>query len=233
MKLNQRFEIKFNLSTLQEVQFELWMLRAGAKKKFSDRIVNSVYFDTPLLHSACENLSGDSERQKRRVRWYNPVGKVNRDIPAILTLELKNKQDRLGSKKSIQLKSKSISENRWSSGEFNRELCRACVNAGDSSILTNPLIPTLKITYRRSYYEFGDFPGRITIDRQIRAILINNHSMPKSDIINVWEKVIGEIKFAPDFQGHVVRRLNSLHLMPSRHSKYLAGLASYGLVQYI
>ena len=47
MKLNQRFEIKFNLSTLQEVQFELWMLRAGAKKKFSDRIVNSVYFDTP------------------------------------------------------------------------------------------------------------------------------------------------------------------------------------------
>ena len=48
------------------------------------------------------------------------MGKVNRDIPAILTLELKNKQDRLGSKKSIQLKSKSISENRWSSGEFNR-----------------------------------------------------------------------------------------------------------------
>ena len=94
------------------------------------------------------------------------MGKVNRDIPAILTLELKNKQDRLGSKKSIQLKSKSISEIRWSSGEFNRELCRACVNAGDSSILTNPLIPTLKITYRRSYYEFGDFPGRITIDRQ-------------------------------------------------------------------
>ena len=31
-KLNQRFEIKFNLSTLQEVQFELWMLRRGRRK---------------------------------------------------------------------------------------------------------------------------------------------------------------------------------------------------------
>lgn len=67
-----RYELKTIVaeSDLPRVRSELRLLSAALRPLHPDRIVQSIYFDTPDNAAVEGNLSGASERTKLRFRWY-------------------------------------------------------------------------------------------------------------------------------------------------------------------
>ena len=95
------------------------------------------------------------------------------------------------------------------------------------------LVPTLNVSYLRQYYE--DNNGfRITIDDEIKfnGHFSLHHKLHNRRQISYRSKIV-ELKFDPLIKNHVVDLIRPLNLTPVRHSKYLTGLAMFGLVQYL
>ena len=67
-----RFERKYHVQDLPEVEIEMWIKRSPALffECFPPRFINNIYFDTPDLSNYHENLSGQAARTKIRLRWY-------------------------------------------------------------------------------------------------------------------------------------------------------------------
>ena len=230
MTLNKRYELKFVMDEIQAVQFERWMLAAGTKTAFPERIVHSIYLDDPHISAVSDNLSGYSERQKHRIRWYE--SSIQKQLEGSPVLEVKMKRNRMGSKRSVSLNIPSCSLGKWPNPQLNQELYRRCREAGISYMIRKQLLPMIHISYHRSYYVFSGIPGRITIDRSIYGQLIM-HSQPYQKTLKLRQgKIVGEIKFGIGQEECISKKLKMLHLVPGRHSKYLAGLASFGLIQY-
>ena len=210
MNLNQRYEIKFVMTEIQAIQFERWMLAAGTKTVFPERIVHSIYFDDLHMKAASDNLSGCSERKKHRIRWYeSSVQKFSECNPI---LELKIKRNRMGSKRSISLNMPSSSLCKWPNPKLNQELYRCCKEAGISSMINKQLLPMIHISYKRSYYVFTGISGRITIDRSICGQLIA-HGQTCQKISKLSQgKIVGEIKFGAGQEDYISKKLNNFHL---------------------
>ena len=84
----------------------------------------------------------------------------------------------------------------------------------------------------RSYFQ--DHDGiRLTLDKDISFSLPTLYSQIQGNSEVKYPLKILEIKFEPDAKDKVVELISSLHIRPKRHSKYLAGMASLGMVQYI
>ena len=71
LKNSTRREIKFKVFIKDVGKLYSWILKSSFKKSFSNRGVNSLYYDTPNLDFANENIIGLSKRIKIRARWYS------------------------------------------------------------------------------------------------------------------------------------------------------------------
>ena len=69
MKNDFRYEIKFVLNEREMSHALTWLSIIGTKK-FSDRSINSLYFDNLNQELARDNLAGISNRCKVRLRYY-------------------------------------------------------------------------------------------------------------------------------------------------------------------
>ena len=161
-----RSEIKIPLNNKFDLNFSSWKDNSiNIKKTFDDRIVNSIYFDTPDFTLAKDNLSGISNRKKYRIRWYNED--FNK-----LFYEIKSKKNNLGSKKIVSANNHQTDLKDIFS--FKNKLLQKD-NKKDFLEYINylNLEPKIQISYVRSYYEFKNLI-RITYDRNIKYKLINN-----------------------------------------------------------
>ena len=71
--MNQnRIEKKFIYSEGDE-SFKLFIINAMFKETFKPRIVNSIYFDTPVFTDVWDNINGFGNRKKIRIRWYDEI----------------------------------------------------------------------------------------------------------------------------------------------------------------
>ena len=70
LKNNIRREIKFKIFIKDIGKFYSWLYNSPFKKKYNNRGVNSLYYDTINLDFANDNISGQSNRIKIRARWY-------------------------------------------------------------------------------------------------------------------------------------------------------------------
>ena len=66
-----RQEIKYKVYYKDLGKLYAWLFNAKFNKSFDNRNVNSLYYDTPNLDFATDNISGDSKRIKIRARWYS------------------------------------------------------------------------------------------------------------------------------------------------------------------
>ena len=69
-----RLEKKFVYDQGDE-SFRSFIINGMFKEKFSPRLVNSIYFDTPVYHDVWDNINGFANRKKIRIRWYNKINK--------------------------------------------------------------------------------------------------------------------------------------------------------------
>ena len=105
-----RFERKYRIEN-QPVSVVQQMLRfhpAGFRKLFPDRQVNNIYYDTTELLTFHQNVYGQNERKKYRVRWYGS------DLQQLTKprLEIKSKHNELGAKKVIEMEDGQLENSR-------------------------------------------------------------------------------------------------------------------------
>ncbi len=224
-----RYEIKFVLNEEEMNHVICWLKMSSFKKKFPDRIINSLYFDNLKQDSINDNLAGISQRSKIRIRWYSNKQKELLD-PKI---EVKKKNGRAGYKKKYFFPNLGKLINNEVLFNFSKTIFSIFNNHKNSNhLISNYLIPMLYVKYNRKYYE--NFDGiRITIDNKIsyHNIIQNKkiHSL-KPFFIN---KKIMEVKFSLNKKKQAHRFIKNLNLTPKRYSKYLAGMSIFGRTVYI
>ncbi len=217
-----RSEIKIPLNNKFDLNFSSWKDNSqNIVKTFDDRVVNSIYFDTPDFNLARDNLSGISNRKKYRIRWYN------QDSENIF-YEIKSKKNNLGSKIIINadrhkadLKDIFSYRNKLLHDK-NKKHFLEYINYFD-------LEPKIQVSYIRSYYEFKNIV-RITYDRKINYKLINKFNV-KNLNSNDYMNVI-EIKFDPKNYLIASELIKKSKFIPKRFSKYLRGLYFSGNAVY-
>ena len=71
MSSDYRYEIKFVLDNSRLADAMQWLYNnTTANKSYENRVVNSIYFDDVGFSSVRDNLSGITQRNKLRLRWY-------------------------------------------------------------------------------------------------------------------------------------------------------------------
>ena len=229
MKKENRYEIKFALNELEITQALSWLSKIGARKKYEDRNVNSLYFDN-LNHEAIkDNLAGITPRHKVRLRWYGDITSEVLDP----NLEIKIRNGRLGSKilfPLAKIKNLISTESIYSlSKNIFWELRRSKFT---HKVSNNYLLPMLIAQYQRKYYEI-DNGIRITIDREIRFLNANQNVRLKFLRPINYNYYVMELKFSQDLKFSAAKLIQSLSLTPKRFSKYLIGSAMLGYTSYI
>lgn len=221
-----RYEIKFILNDIQLTEVESWMSSSTSMlSAYEPRVVNSLYMDDIDFSSVKDNLSGISHRKKYRLRWY---GETPENFQPVF--EVKGRNDRVGFKNSYPISSLDGVIHNTSINQIIRK-CHTELLSQDF-LIDKPLIPSLEVQYLRNYFQ-DQRHIRITIDKNISFAMPTGFSkILKSKRVKYPLKIL-EIKFAPDSKDQVIELISSLHLRPKRHSKYLAGLASLGMAQYL
>jgi SPX domain protein involved in polyphosphate accumulation len=225
-----RYEVKFVFDELGLNEALSWLnINLRLRQEYPVRIVNSLYFDDINFQSVRDNLSGFPDRKKRRLRWYNDVHTKN---VVNLTLEIKWRKGRLVFKEGCplpELKDKLLSvESRKIIGSVNEILY---TEKNLAKVFDEHLEPILRVSYERQYYK--DIEGlRVTIDRGIVFSHIFPHNCLPDCPTQSYPYSVVEFKFPIRLKNYVSELMRYSTLQPKRHSKYLTGLAAYGLVQY-
>jgi len=209
-----RYERKFIIqhSSKKKLFNDIKLHPASLKEIFFKRKINNIYFDKYDLDYFKNNIQGNSERSKIRLRWY---GDENTIKPK---LEIKIKRGLVGKKFVLSLEKVNLVSREMTSSIISQVLKKNKLNAIKSKIL----LPTLYNSYSRRYFISADSNFRITIDQdQIFRSTNHNLSNPyklKSDAL------IMEIKYHRS-QDHLIDGLTQhFPFRVSKNSKYVNGI---------
>ena len=202
----RRFERKYIERKNNAYLFKNFLFTKRFYKKYDKRIVNSLYFDDFNFSSFKDNVDGNTQRLKTRIRWYN-------EIPDLINLEIKNKNGFLGWKDTIKLKNiKSIEENirNYSNSELENYL---------KKIFKKNMFPVIKTKYTREYYEYAHENIRATIDTQLEFFSV------KTNFKINFDKEIMEFKYPASndqiFRNYIIPKNNFRF---QKFSKYVVGV---------
>ena len=210
MRYERKFIIKiFDLYFLNQ---KIKLSRHNFSKKYEDRYVNNIYFDTKNMSSLKDNIEGNFFREKIRVRWYGDfLGPTKQP-----KLEFKIKKGLMGYKKQYILNSFDLNE----SVNFSNYLKEYF----DENNLINynyTFSPSVVNSYRREYFQSYRNDYRITIDHNVSYYNLRNKSRPRLDYTNN-ENIIVELKYTKE-DKNIKDLTNYLRLRLNKNSKYVNG----------
>lgn len=158
-----RYEVKTIVpeSALARVRAELRLLPAALRSIHPDRVVQSIYLDTPDNAAVEANLAGVSERIKLRFRWYGSATDA-----ATGRLERKRRNNGIGTKRVRRL-DEPLPLRGVARLRFMKELGRR-LPAAELAELAQ-LEPVQWIRYRRAYLGAADGSVRVTLDSDLTA----------------------------------------------------------------
>lgn len=203
------------------------------KKTFKNRVVNSLYFDSPSYDFAMSNMSGESNRIKIRARWYNDSQqdffKSFTSKDQRFNFEIKRKSNSFSDKLTLD----SIGFCKQESFEERIKNLKNVVQRQlkDNNYLLHLITrETVFTSYEREYYQDTLMNGvRLTIDKNISFTdQIQDHGLTKLS----KDYVIVELKFNPSKIGFVLAITEKFPFKQVRSSKYLASLAQLKRVSY-
>lgn len=238
LKSNYRFEkkIPLTLESLQKLRY--WFKANGYnfKELYSPRIINNIYFDSPLLSNYDENLAGVSERSKCRLRWYCNHDNIKHSSglriikfsfiePDNLRFEIKLRKNMVGSKNIQPLDVKTFQINPIPT--LYKRL-RKEIKPKYKVILDRMHQPCIFNQYKREYYAFENV--RITIDTDIKYSNIQN-KLPTSLERSTIEAVM-EIKLPIDQLDKANNIIAALPFRPDKNSKYVDAIETTSYYLY-
>jgi SPX domain protein involved in polyphosphate accumulation len=204
--MNQnRIEKKFIYSEGDE-SFKLFIINAMFKETFKPRIVNSIYFDTPVFTDVWDNINGFGNRKKIRIRWYDEINQ------SAVFIEEKKKISSVTQKTTNKL------GNFKDYNELNDFITNE--NFFKQKFILNKklnLKKTIFIQYKRSYFELPNQKLRLTIDRDLK--IFNSYPLNFIDL----NKIIIELKYNTSQASFVNDFIfeNKLNNRNQKFSKYV------------
>ena len=164
MEFDARYERKFRVeaheASFAEVLQVVQMQPALFRPSYPDRLVGSLYLDTPDLQAFHANAAGLAERAKPRLRWYGPA-----TAPTAWRLEIKRRHGLVGTKELVDLPAglpaglAHLTPATW----------RAYATAHPWLRQFPELEPAAFVTYQRSYLMSVDGRLRLTLDRHLHC----------------------------------------------------------------
>jgi len=221
VEIDRRYETKFSITDLDlyEIQHVIQTHPAIFKEIHYQRNINNIYFDSPDLNSFVDNIEGETQRRKVRLRWYGDLFGLCKEPK----LEIKYKSGLLGWKEKLSLETFKLSKG----GVFGyKDLLSELPSKKDfdiSKLHLDALQPVLLNRYKRRYYLSLDKKFRVTVDSEMEFYSIN----PVREFFKTFSderKTIVELKYD---QKHVENAQNITQNFPFRvtkNSKYVVGI---------
>lgn len=224
MKINKkvensfRYERKFIIPYLDKKEM-LQVILANTyffREIFYKRQVNNIYFDTFDMDSYFDNVLGNSDRTKIRIRWYGDIKEAKKPV-----LELKIKQGLVGTKKRYPLKAFKIG---CSMDEMQRNF--------KESNLPEELLERMKTqrfslvnNYKRSYFLSACGKFRVTLDSEMSYWgLLNNNSLSLLKKIEN-DYLVLELKYEVKEDAELVS--SQFPFRMTKNSKYVTGVTYF------
>jgi hypothetical protein len=194
-------------------------------REFPAEQVNSLYFDTDDLEQYLKSASGESRKNKVRLRWYHALDHYRTDVPVFV--ELKSR-DGFTSNKQRQLMPVPVSNLRLAAlndGIVPRTTLMETI-AGFDYYPERPLEPVIVISYWR--YRFVEMLTgmRVSLDRNIRSTVVRRSLGYGERELPLAGGVI-EVKGQRMELPVTLRRMRLLDLDWSRFSKYSSCLDAH------
>ncbi len=217
-----RYERKFFITELSREQVIQIVKNHPAcfREVFHERYINNIYFDSHDQVNYIENVEGNADRTKYRIRWYGDLmGAVKKPV-----LELKIKKSLLGKKRSFKLSpftfDKTLDIYKL------RQVFKTSVLDGDVAREVMLQDPLLVNRYRRRYYLSADNGYRITIDddQSFYKIKRLNNTFLRKDTDKT--SIILELKYDQSLFNEAHKISNLFPFRMTKSSKYVRGVDS-------
>ena len=209
--LLKRYERKWVFNSIDHNQLFILLNRSNFlfTNQFSDRQVNSIYFDDENHTSIKQNIDGISEKKKYRLRWYGDFKIITNP-----TFEVKSKKGFEVSKKNFELP-KMSNLNLLDYNDI--EKIELLIN--NNFNFKNKLFPILTTHYLRSYFISANRLVRSTVDRNLKSLLLyKNRNL---NIIKEYEDIILEFKYDLNLDEYVRSNLGNISSRFSKNSKFV------------
>jgi SPX domain protein involved in polyphosphate accumulation len=185
---------------------------------FHKRSVNNIYFDTLGFNNYYDNVEGETDRLKVRIRWYDDLlGEIKRP-----TLEFKIKKGLLGKKESYPLLPFVLD------ADFSKIQIQQALSSERTPIhvrdLVNSLKPALLSSYLRKYFLSADGQFRITIDWKLTYYKINYSGTTFLNRSVDHNTTVLELKYDSVLEMEAKQIGNQFPFAMTKSSKYLQGL---------
>jgi len=223
-----RFEKKFYILP-RNIGFAYTLLRQVCRPdmEFPKDRVNSLYFDTPDLEQYEWSASGQSRKDKVRVRWYGETRQETGEIPAFL--ELKSRQGFASSKQRRRLlvAASQLELSQLVKGIVSKTTLTETL-AGFGYFPDKLLQPIILITYLR--YRFHEILTgvRVSLDYDIRAsVVAPDLGRPTLAGEIALPGGVIEVKGPTLALPLTLRRMKLMEVDWSRFSKYSSCLDAY------
>lgn len=209
-----RYERKYRIDhmSMETIQQLILMHPASFRAHYPDRQINNLYLDTPDLRCWYQNVHGENQRKKYRLRWYGEM--IQDFISAVF--ETKIKHNELGWKESEAMEACSFS---------------ALETTIPNLLRSNPQLPYLKgalfNSYLRSYFITSDGRFRLTLDRRMHYFS-PHHALPSRTTSFTDPAFILELKYEKEYDDQAGLITQGFPLRQSKHSKYVYGIQAIG-----
>lgn len=208
-----RYERKFivPLHMVQNLASILRYSSFGFKEIFAERIVNNIYFDTPMFRFYNENVQGVAERKKLRIRWYGDT-----TLAKECRFEIKRKVGAAGFKDVFPI---SLQPGDLATFSFSNTLALP----EDVKLQLAETRPALFNRYRRRYFLSADERFRATMDYDLRyshpSVIERSGHFGSLD----GEAVL-ELKYNHEFDMDASPVVDEFPFFFSKKSKYVSGI---------
>lgn len=211
MKNDFRFEKKWVFKKIdKETLFSnLITSKLFFREQFKERTVNSIYFDTLNFKSVIDNLSGVSDREKFRVRWYGDY----LDLFKQPILENKIKKNFQGQKiyfKLDEFNNKKLDQN---------NLLNLTKKINDL-VPNKNLYPVSMTNYKRIYLISSNNEIRATLDYDLKYKKLFHYI--ENFFLKV-EDIILELKYSTNLDSYLRNQISGITRI-SKNSKYINSL---------
>ena len=153
--MERRLEKKFVYRNGDD-SFKFFLMSGMFKEQYSQRIVNSIYFDTDIYQDVWDNINGFGNRKKIRLRWYDNLNnsEVFIEEKKKINFVTQKKVQKIGVFKNFDDLANYINSKGFEHINF---ILNKKIN----------LKKTLFIQYRRNYYELPNKKLRLTVDNNL------------------------------------------------------------------
>lgn len=190
------------------------------KEIFCRRSVNNIYFDDQNMSFYRQNVAGDANREKYRLRWYgDDFSQVSNP-----TFEIKKKYGETGDKYSYKLKNTLFSLNDTKATGAQSIIEAALLEAENTTLYNNlrQLEPALYNTYERRYFLSHCERFRITLDYNMSFYNIKSNDFLRSKISA--DDIVLELKYERAHDDESRNLTQHLPVRLSKNSKYVRGI---------